>query len=84
MEAYLLALLFLVDLANPSSICGGVHRIWVVGGLVLISFKGVVKLHPSFLFAPVLEVQPFCVSFECGRLPFLEVSGSIHSDYFLV
>ena len=84
MEAYLLVLLVFVDLANPSSICRGVHRVWVVGGLVLISFKGVVKLHPSFLFAPVLEVQPFCVSFERSCLPLLEVSGSIHSDHFLV
>ena len=84
MEAYLLALLFFVDLANPSAICRGVHCVWIAGGLVLISFEGVVKLHPSFLFALVLEVQPFCVSFKCGRLPLLEVSGSIHSDHFLV
>ena len=84
MEAYLLAFFFFVDLANPSPICRGVHGIWIVGGLVLISFEGVVKLHPSFLFASVLEVQPFCVSFKCGCLPLLEVSGSIHSDHFLV
>ena len=84
MKAYLLASFFLVDLVNPSSICRGVHCVWIVGGLVLISFEGVVKLHPSFLFASVLEVQPFCVSFKCGRLSFLEVSGSIHSDHFLV
>ena len=55
-KAYLLALLLFIDLANSSSICRGVHRVWVAGGLVLISFKRVVKLHPSFLFAPVLEL----------------------------
>ena len=84
MEAYLLAPFFFVDLANPPSICRGIHRVWIAGGLVLISFEGVVKLHPLFLFASVLEVQPFGVSFKCGRLPLLEVSGSIHSDHFLV
>ena len=83
-EAYLLALFFLVDLANPPLICGGVHRVWIAGGLVLVGLKGIVKLHPSLLFASVLEMQPFCMPFECGRLPFLEVSGLIHSDHFLV
>ena len=64
MEAYLLTSFFFVDLANPSLICRGVHRVWIVGGLVLIRFEGVVKLHPSFLFASVLEVQPLRVPFK--------------------